>query len=163
MVEFALVAPLLLFLFLATLEGSLLVFTMSAFRYAASQAAIREADLGNATNADTQAIQVIKNSPGITSLATVSEIDVQCESPTANGSLAPCASYPTPNRYDLLGNPLATPLPWPPAVRNVHSGVSDFLGVTITYRYQWQSGWLFGSAPLQLTQTFHGRLEPQSY
>ena len=136
---------------------------MSAFRYAASQAAIREADLGNATNADTQAIQVIRNSPGITSLATVSEIDVRCESPTANGSLAPCASYPTPNRYDLLGNPLATPLPWPPSVRNVRSGASDFLGVTITYTYQWQSGWLLGSTPLQLTQTFHGRLEPQSY
>jgi Flp pilus assembly protein TadG len=163
MVEFALVAPIQLFLFLAVLEGSLLVFTMSAFRYAASQAAIQEADLGNATNADTQAIQVIKNSPGITSLATVSEIAVQCESSNATGSLTPCASYPTPNRYDLNGTPLATPLPWPPSVRNVHSGVSDFLGVTISYTYRWQSGWLLGSSPLTLRQTYHARLEPQSY
>jgi hypothetical protein len=157
------VAPVLLFLFLAVLEGSLLVFTMGSFRYAASQAAIQEADLGNAANADTQAIQAIKNSPGITSLATVSEIAVQCESRTPSGTLTPCASYPTPNRYDLLGSPLATPLPWPPSVRNVRSGVSDFLGVTISYTYKWQSGWLLGSSPIVLTQTFHARLEPQSY
>src|SRR5256885_14080824 len=87
MVEFALVAPILLFLFFAVLEGSLLVFTVGAFRYAASQGAIQDAELGNATNADTQAVQAIRTGPGVTTLANVTEIDIYRLNLQSNGQL----------------------------------------------------------------------------
>ena len=158
-VEFALVAPILLFLFFAVLEGSLLVFTMGAFRYAASQGAIQDTELGNASNADTQAVQVIRTSPGVTSLATVTEVDIYRVNQGASGQLtADGSAY---NKYRLDGTAIS--VTWPPSGRNVRSGFSDFLGVTISYTYQWKSGKLLGATPLQLKQTFYARLEPQSY
>src|SRR5579859_4423135 len=77
LVEFAFVAPIALFLLFAVLEGSLLLFTIGTARFAAGQGAIRAGELGNAANADTQAIQAIRTGPfGSTSLATVTEIDI---------------------------------------------------------------------------------------
>jgi hypothetical protein len=158
MVEFALVTPIILFLFFAVLEGSLLIFAVGTFRYAGAHGVTVDADAGNATDADTQAVTSIRTGPvGTTNLASVTEIDVQCET----ASLTPCASYSAPNRYLLSGTALA--VPWPPAIRNVHNGQSDFLGLTIKYQYQWKSGSLIGASPLQLTETYHARVEPQIY
>jgi Flp pilus assembly protein TadG len=159
MVEFALVTPIILFLFFGTLEGSLLVLTMGAFRNAVAQGAIQDAELGNATNADTMAVQVILAGPGVTALAKVTEIDIYRLTSQPGGQLTVDAS--AYNMYPQNGT--SATVPWPPAVRNVRNGFSDFLGVTISYTYQWKSGSLLGAAPLLLTQNFYARLEPQSY
>src|SRR5438309_11019318 len=100
LVEFALVAPILLFLFFAVLEGSLLVFTIGAYRYAASNGAIMAAELGSASDADTQAVQVVRTSPGLTNLATVTEIDIY-RVVQSGGQFVPDAS--AYNKYRLDG------------------------------------------------------------
>jgi hypothetical protein len=153
------VAPILLFLFFAVLEGSLLVFTMGALRFAASQGAIQDAELGDATNADTQAVQVIRTGPGATNLATVSEIDIYRLIPQSNGTFT--VDNTAYNKYRLDGSAIS--VTWQPSVRNVRSGFSDFLGLTILYQYKWKSGTLLRATALNLTQTFYVRLEPQSY
>jgi Flp pilus assembly protein TadG len=167
MVEFALVTPIIIFLFFGVLEGSLLVFTMGAFRNAAAAGAIRDAELGNATYADTQqggagptgAVQVILSSPGVAGLATITEIDIYRLTSQPGGQLT--VDNSAYNKYPQNGG--AASVTWAPAIRNVRNGFSDFLGVTITYQYQWKSGSLLGTAPLQLTQNFYARLEPESY
>ena len=71
--------PILLLLFFAVVEGSILVLTVGGYRYAAAQGAMQDAELGNAAYADTQqspsgptgAVQAIQSSPGITGLAQV--------------------------------------------------------------------------------------------
>src|SRR5947208_16688822 len=76
LVEFVLMLPIVLFVFFAVLEGSLLLLTIGSCRYAAAQAATRSAELGNAAYADTQqspqgptgAVQAIKSSPAVTTL-----------------------------------------------------------------------------------------------
>lgn len=160
MVEFAFVAPIVLFLLFAILEGSLLLFTIGTSRFAAGQGAIRDAELGNAASADTQAIQAIRTGPlGSTSLATVTEIDIYRLKAQSNGQLTvDSTAY---NRYRLDGSAIS--VTWQPAVRNVRQGFTDFLGLTINYQYQWASGRLLGAGPLQLSQAFDVRLEPQTY
>jgi Flp pilus assembly protein TadG len=159
-VEFALVAPVLLFLFFGVLEGSLLVFTMGTYRYSAAQAASQDAELGNASNADTQAIQTIQSGPvGQTALASVQHIDIYHLIQQSNGQLTvDTAKY---NSYNLNGTAIS--VTWPPSARNVRNGSSDFLGLTIYYQYTWKSGVLLRTGPLNLTQTFYVRLEPESY
>ena len=160
LVEFAFVAPIALFLFFVVLEGGLIMFTIGTSRFAAGQGAIRDAELGNAANADTQAVQVIRTGPlGSTSLATVTEIDIYRLLLQSNGQLTvDSTAY---NRYRLDGTTISAT--WQPSARNVRQGFTDFLGLTISYQYQWASGRLLGAAPLPLTQTFYARLEPQSY
>ena len=152
-------SPILLFILFAVLEGSLLVFTMGAFRYAASQGAIQVAELGNATDADTQAVQVIGNAPGVTGLATVTEVDIYHLNPQSNGTFTVDGSEY--NKYNLNGSTIS--VTWPPSARNVRTGFTDYFGVSIQYKYQWKSGRLLGTTPLQLTQTIYARLEPESY
>jgi Flp pilus assembly protein TadG len=160
LVEFALVSPILLFMFFGVLEGSLLVFTMGTYRYSAAQGASQDAELGNASNADTQAVQSIQSGPvGQTSLATVQHIDVYRLVQQGNGQFT--VDTTKINSYNLNGT--AITVTWPPSARNVRNGSSDFLGLTIYYQYQWKSGTLLRSSPLNLTQTFYVRIEPQSY
>jgi hypothetical protein len=151
------VAPVVVFLFFAVLESSLLVLTIGAYRYAAAQGATQDAELANATNADSQAVLAIQNSPGVPLLATVTEVDI-CRQKLSGGQYVDDTT--ACNKYPTGGTSTVT---WPPASRNVHNGSSDFLGVTIKYSYQFKSGKLLGAAPLQLTQTYDARIEPQTY
>ena len=158
--EFAFVAPIALFLLFAIFEGGLLLFTIGTSRFAAGQGAIQDAELGTAPNADIQAIQAIRAGPlGSTSLAIVSEIDIYRLQKQSNGQLTVDAT--AYNRYRLDGSSIS--VTWQPAVRNVRQGASDFLGLTISYQHQWASGRLLGASPMQLSQSFYVRLEPQSY
>src|SRR5947208_5271164 len=75
--EFALVAPILLFLLFGALEFSLLFFVMSSARFAAGDGAREAAQIGNAANTDTTTVQFIRTGPfGQTTLASVTEIDI---------------------------------------------------------------------------------------
>ena len=97
---------------------------------------------------------------GTTTVETITEIDSYRLTEQANGSLTvDVAHY---NRYRLDGSVIGA-ISWPPAMRNVVNGQSDFLGVTINYQYNWKTGVFLANQPLKLQQTFEIRLEPQTY
>ena len=173
MTEFALVTPILFFLLFAVLEGSLMLFSVGSARFAAGEAARQLAESGNAANADTLSLGVIRGTAlGTTTLASVVRIDFYHLVEQSNGTLLPDTSTqsdnsPTSipagkiNAYRLDGTALA--VGYPPNTRNVVNGQSDFVGITIFYQYNWKSGLVLGQPPLALSQTFYIRLEPQTY
>jgi Flp pilus assembly protein TadG len=160
LVEFALVLPVILALLFGILEGSLLMFVVGSARYAAGEAAQTAAQLGNSTTADAMVVQTVRDGPlGRTALASITHIDIQRMLQQANGTLLPDGT--AFNSYKLDGTAIS--LSWPASGRNVTSGQSDFLGVTIYYQYSWFTGALLSNAPTQLNQSFDVRLEPQTY
>lgn len=159
--EFALVVPVLLVFTFAILEGSLLLFIVETAHFAAADGARQASELGNAPNADSATVQTIRNTYlGRTGLSTVSEIDIFRLIEQPDGSLTVDNSHY--NRYRLDGTPLS--VSWPPTSRDVVNGESDFLGISIQFTYNWQTGFFSGAgSPLALSQTFYVRLEPQTY
>ncbi|HSS62747.1 MAG TPA: TadE family protein [Candidatus Limnocylindrales bacterium] len=161
MTEFAIVAPILLFLLFGVFEGGLLLFVVGSARFATSEVARQESESGNAVNADTASIAVLqKTALGTTSVAQVTEIDIYRLIEQVNGTLTIDGAHY--NRYNLNGTPIGV-ISWPPASRNVVNGQSDFLGVTLQYRYNWKTGIFIAPSAVNLSQTFYIRLEPQSY
>jgi Flp pilus assembly protein TadG len=161
MVEFALVTPVLLFLLFATLDGSLLLFTVGSARFAAGEGAQTVAELGNDPNADKLAIKVIHDGPlNQTGLATISKIEIYRETQAGNGALS--QDNANTNAYDINGTAIGS-TPWPSTGRNIKAGTSDFVGLRISYKYGWNVGVLLPGGPLSLTQNYDLRLEPQSY
>ena len=154
-------APLLFFFLLGVLESGLLLFVVGTARFGAGEVARQESESGNAVNADQVSIGVLRGTAiGTTSLASVNEIDIYRLNEQANGTLTvDVAHY---NKYRLDGTAIGA-IAWPPAMRNVVNGQSDFLGVTINYQYNWKTGIFLANRPLQLQQTFEIRLEPQTY
>lgn len=160
LVEFALVAPMVLFVLFGVLESSLAVFVQASARYSAGEAALEDSQAANAPAADTSAIQLIRNGPlAATSLATISHIDVYRLIQQSSGQLTTDTAHY--NSYRLDGTVIS--LTWAPSTRSITNGASDFLGLTIYYQYNWLSGRLLSSGPLQLTQTIDVRIEPQTY
>lgn len=161
MVEFAIVAPILLFLLLGIFESGLLVFVVGSARFGASEVARQESESGNAANADQVSLQVLRGTGmGTTSLATIQEVDIYKLIEQSNGTLTVDALHF--NRYQLDGTPIGS-ISWPSSTRNVTNGQSDFLGVAILYRYTWKTGIFIAPSALNLNTTFQIRLEPQSY
>ena len=159
--EFALVAPVLLFLMFGVLEMSLLLFVVGSARYASGEGAREASALGSASNTDTMAVQVIRAGPfGLSTLASVTEIDIYRLAQQANGTLT--VDNTAYNRYRLDGSTIGT-ITWPPSARNVKQGQSDFLGLSIQFQYSWKTGRLLTQSGLSLTQTTYIRLEPQDY
>jgi hypothetical protein len=138
-------------------------------------------------DADCHVISSINNTAlGTTGFATVRFIAVTKLVQTSQGQLVPegCAA-PGPgcspahvNYYTLKGTPCALGGPsgctpslsgvpvagtYPTNSRNDIFGQSDFIEVTIDYRYNWLSG-LFNQIPKPaLTASFDLRIEPQRY
>jgi Flp pilus assembly protein TadG len=161
LVEFAIVLPVLLSVVFGVLEGTLLMFTVDSARFAVGEGARLEAESGTAANADTASVQLIRTGPfGQTALATVTSIDVDRLTVAANG--VPSKDATKHNSYRLDGTTLVVGT-WPPSARNVRSGSSDFLRLTINFQYSWLSGKLLATGPLVLSQSFDVQLEPQSY
>lgn len=161
MVEFAIVAPILFFLLLGIVESGLLLFVVGSARWGASEVARQESESGNAANADQVSLQVLQRSAmGTTSLAQVNEVDIYRLVEQGNGTLLIDPAHF--NRYQLDGASIGV-IVWPPAMRNVRNGQSDFLGITVKYQYNWKTGIFLASSPLQLQQLYEIRLEPQTY
>lgn len=161
MVEFAIVAPILLFMLLGILESGLLLFVIGTARWSTSELARQEAESGNAANADQYSLGVLQRSSiGTTTLGSVTEVDVYKLVEQSDGSLTVDLNHY--NRYQLDGTPIGT-ITWPSPTRNVRNGQSDFLGVTLKYQYKWKTGVLLASSALQLQQAYEIRLEPQTY
>jgi Flp pilus assembly protein TadG len=161
MTEFAIVAPILFFLLLGIFESGLLLFVVGSARFGAGEMARQESESGNAANADTASLAVLaRTAIGTTTLAQVTEVDIYKLTEQVNGTLTVDALHY--NRYQLDGTPIGA-ITWQPATRNVSNGQSDFLGVTLKYRYNWKTGIFLAPSSLNLTQTFEIRLEPQTY
>lgn len=160
LVEFALIAPVMMLLFVASLEASLIMFSRSSAEFAAGAAASVASQAGNAANADDLAVAVVRDSSlGHTRLAHVNEIDIYrlIQNPDGTTSVDPTHR----NQYRLDGSAIS--LGWPPVTRDVSSTSADLLGITIDYTYPWQTG-VFGSIPSpHLLATYYLRLEPQVY
>ena len=153
-------APVLLFLLFTVLEGSLALFTIDSARFAAGEGARQVAEGGTDPNADNLAVEVIRTGPlSFTTLADISHIDIYHLIQQSNGQLTVDSSEY--NSYNLDGSTISST--WPPRSRSVRNGSSDFIGLTIFYRYNWISGSLLASGPLVLSQSFYVRLEPQTY
>jgi hypothetical protein len=167
--EFALCAPIAVVMLLGIVEAGFLMFGVGTSAYATGEAARVGAEAGNAANADMQVITTIDATGlGQNGIVQVTEIDIYrlIEDPTT-GNLSVdttgCGGGGCINKYDLFGNPLVTPEPWSASLRDVSNGSSDFMGVTIKYRYQWKSGTLIAGGPLALSAKYYVRLEPQTY
>jgi Flp pilus assembly protein TadG len=161
MTEFAIVAPVLFFLLLGIFESGLLIFVVGTARFGAGEMARQESESGNAANADSLSLDVLrKTAIGTTTLASVTEVDIYHLIQQGNGTLTVDAGHY--NRYQLDGTPIGA-ITWPSSSRNVVNGQSDFLGVTLNYRYSWKTGIFLAPSALNLSQTFEIRLEPQTY
>lgn len=161
MTEFAIVAPILFFMLLGILESGLLLFVIGSARFGAGEVARQESESGNAANADQLSLQTLQRTAiGTTTLSQVVEVDIYRLIEQPNGSLTIDALHY--NRYQLNGTPIGA-ITWPSTTRNVTNGASDFLGVTLQYRYKWKTGVFLAPSAVNLTQTFEIRLEPQSY
>ena len=169
MVEFGLAAPIALMMLLGIVEGGLLMFGVGTAAYATGESARVGAEAGNQANADSQIVTAILGTGlGQNGVVQVNEIDIyRLIEDQTTGALSidtnGCGGGGCVNKYDLQGNPLVTPEPWPSSGRDVTNGSSDFMGVTIKYQYRWKSGTLLMSGPLNLTAKYSVRLEPQSY
>jgi TadE-like protein len=161
MTEFALVSPVLLLVLFGILESGLLLFSVGSARFAAGEAARQEAESGNAAAADSLTISVIRGTAiGTTRIAQVQRIDIYKLNEQSNGTLTVAPG--TTDSYNLDGS-ARNSIPWPSSSRDVKNGESDFLGVTIYYRYTWKTGIFLFTGPLDLNQSFAIRLEPQTY
>jgi hypothetical protein len=106
-----------------------------------------------------------------TSLVSIDEIDITLEVvDSGTGQLrdvqpgdpqaVECTSFPCTNRYRVNGTPLVTPLPWPPANRNVIavSLPTDYGKLDIHYTYRF---FAVAKPSVVVTQTKTFALEPQ--
>ncbi len=160
LVEFALIVPVLFMLIMGALDGALLMFSVGTARYGAAEGSRIAAQLGNVSSADSQILAKVQSVVGTTQLFTVSEVDIFRLNQDGVGNLTPDLSHY--NRYHLDGTAIA-PISWPASSRNVRSGTSDFLGLTIHYTYTWKAGFFAPLGPVQTTADSYVRLEPQSY
>ncbi len=137
------------------------MFSVANARFAAGEGSRLAAQLGNQASSDQQIVQAIQRIVGQTSLYDVNEIDIYKLNQDGNGNLT---QDPTrTNRYRSDGSAMLTPEPWLAASRDVRSGNSDFLGVTINYTYNWKAGLFSALGPVTTTATVYIRLEPQSF
>jgi Flp pilus assembly protein TadG len=159
MTEFAIAVPILFLLVLGVLDGGLLMFSVANARYAAGEGSRLAAQLGNQATSDQQIIQAVQRIVGQTSLYDVNEIHIYKLNQDGGGSLT---QDPTLiNKYRSDGSAIQTP--WLASTRNVRSGSSDFLGVTINYTYNWKAGLFAALGPVTTKATYYIRLEPQSF
>jgi Flp pilus assembly protein TadG len=176
MVEFAIVAPILLFLLFGIFESGLLLFVVGTARFAAGDMARQESESGNAANADQVSIAVVRNGAmGTTTLALIRQIDVfKLTEDPITGVLTPACNagatsppLPCPNVYNTYKLSGATTdglaVRWDPATRIVKNRATDFLGVKIWYQYNWKTGIFLAPSSVQLNIQFDIRLEPQTY
>jgi TadE-like protein len=170
MTEFAIVMPLLIVLLLGVFDAGVLMFGVGTSDFAVGEGGRVGAEAGNSADADTQIIQAIQSTALHQPFVQVNEIDIyRLNEDPITGALTVdangCGGMACMNKYSANGNPLPgfSPEPWVAGTRNVSNGASDFLGVTISYQYNWKSGVLIQSGPLQLSSSYTVRLEPQTY
>ncbi len=170
LVEFALVAPLLLLVIFGTIEFCFLYQTIDTVNFAAREGARVGAVLGPSdTSADSKIIQAIQTASGGGTGLLFSQIQmIEIFKSNENGSipapLASCAQQTNEDVYDGNGNACPGTLGWPPSVRSATFNAADYLGVRITFVYNWVTSFVSAArGQFQMTSVSVQLIEPQTY
>jgi hypothetical protein len=192
MLEFALSAPLFFLLLCGVIEFGVLMFDTATTRFAASEAAKVEAQVGNqatlcgsftgctdiygnsaaqaatACDADCQAIIAVhKTALGGLKLEQVNYIEIQ-QIQASGGNFSPYSPVRC-QRYNFDGSlytksPLGGCSNYPATGRGVVTGLMDYVQVNINFTYNWMTALLRSAAPIPTLDTkFVVRLEPQQF
>ena len=176
LVEFALVAPLLLLVIFGTIEFCFLYQTIDTVNFAAREGARVGAVLGPSdTSADSKIIQAIQTASGSGAGLLFSQIQmIEIFKSNENGAVPPqltgCMQAANEDVYDGNGNvcpanacPVTT-VCWPPSVRSATFNAADYLGVRITFVYNWVTSFVSAArGQFQMTSVSVQLIEPQTY
>ncbi|HEU5369017.1 MAG TPA: TadE family protein [Ktedonobacterales bacterium] len=169
LVEFALVAPLLLMVIFGTIEFCFLYQSVNTVSFAAREGARVGAVLGPTDSAaDSKIIQAIFNATTngsglLFSQITMIEIFKSNESGSVPAQLTSCTSASNEDVYDGQGNLCGTQN-WPPNVRNATFNNADYLGVRITFVYNWVTSFVSAArGSFQMTSVSIQLIEPQTF
>jgi len=168
-VEFALVTPLLLLIIFGTIEFCFLYETVDTINFAAREGARVGAVIGPTdVAADSKIIQAIQeatsNGAGLL-FSQIQKIEIfkSDENGTVPAPFAGCMPAPNEDVYDGQGNQCGT-LGWPPNVRSATFNAADYLGVRITFVYDWVTSFVAAAgSQFQLTSVSVQLIEPQTY
>jgi Flp pilus assembly protein TadG len=168
-----LVAPLLLLVIFGILEFCFLYESIDTANFAAREGARIGAVLGPSdSGADSKILQAIQTatSSGVgllfSQIRTI-EIFKSDQNGTVPPPLTSCAQVSTPpyeDVYDGQGNLCPGTPGWPPSVRSATFNASDYLGVRITYVYNWVTSFVSAAGgQFQLSSVSVQLIEPQTY
>lgn len=171
LVEFALVAPLLLTVIFGTIEFCFLYQSANTVGFAAREGARVGAVLGPTDSAaDSKIVQAIFDATTNGSALLFSEITmIEIFKSNESGAVpAPltgaCAQHANEDVYDGQGNACPGTLGWPPASRNATFNAADYLGVRITFDYNWVTSFVSAAqGSLQMTSVSIQLIEPQTF
>jgi Flp pilus assembly protein TadG len=170
LVEFALVAPLLLMVIFGTIEFCFLYQTVDTVNFAAREGARVGAVLGPTDSAaDSKIIQAIFSATSGGSGMLFSQIQmIEIFKSNENGTVPPtltsCAQQTNEDVYDGQGNACPGTLGWPPSARSATFNSADYLGVRITYAYNWVTSFVSAArGQFQLTSVSVQLIEPQTF
>ena len=162
LVEFALVAPLFFTLIFGFIEFALIEASIGSYNFAAKDSA-RLGSLIGPTDpaADQDMIQLIQSRVNGVVFAKVIKIEIYKSD--AAGDYLQGGLVPPEDAYDANGNIVGT-AQWPPSLRNDTLIDADYLGVRITFKYNYMTSYLAGGATsLQLIANSVQRIEPQDF
>lgn len=173
LVEFALVAPLLLMVLFGTIEFCFLYQSTNTINFAAREGARVGAVLGPTdAGADSKIIQAIFAATSNGSGLLFSQIQmIEIFKSNQNGAVPPlltsCVQQATPPFEDVYnGQGIACPgtLGWPPSARNATFNNADYLGVRITFVYNWVTAFVSAAQGQFKTSSVSIQLiEPQTF
>lgn len=169
MVEFALVLPVLFTVIFGIIEFCFLFESIDTVNFAAREGARVGAVLGPTdVAADSKIIQAIQTATSGNSSLLFSNIKyIEIFKSDQNGTVPPVLTSCTPGAnedvFDGQGNQCGT-ANWPPTVRNATFNSADYLGVRITFAYNWVTSFVSATGgSLQMTSVSVQLIEPQSY
>lgn len=162
MVEFALVAPIFFLMFFGVIEYALISSSITTYSFAAQDGARVGSLLGRTDPTVDQ--QIINDIVGRTSGFVMAQAQlIEIYRSDAAGSPPPSLGA-VENSYPPTAGSACSVCNWAVASRNDSLLNADYLGVRITYVYNYLTAFLSGGASqLQLSAVSVQRIEPQSY
>lgn len=171
LVEFALVLPLLLTVIFGTIEFCFLYQSTNTVNFAAREGARVGAVLGPTdSGADSKIITAIFDATSGGSGLLFSQIQmIEIFKSDQNGTVpapivGPCAQKTNEDVYDGSGIACPGALGWPPSSRNATFNSADYLGVRITFAYNWVTSFVSAAQGKFITSSVSVQLiEPQTF
>jgi Flp pilus assembly protein TadG len=169
LVEFALVLPIMFTVIFGIIEFCFLFESVDTINFAAREGARVGAVLGPTdVAADSKIIQaVLAATSGGSSLlfSNIKYIEIfkSDQNGTTPAVLTSCTPGANEDVFDGQGNQCGT-ANWPPTSRNATFNSADYLGVRITFAYNWVTSFVSAAGgSLQMTSVSVQLIEPQSY
>lgn len=169
LVEFALVLPIMFTVVFGIIEFCFLFESVDTVNFAAREGARVGAVLGPTdVGADSKIIQAIQAATSGGSSLLFSTIKyIEIFRSNQNGAVPAVLTSCTPGAnedvFDGQGNQCGT-ANWPPTSRNATFNSADYLGVRITFAYNWVTSFVSATGgSLQMTSVSVQLIEPQSY